>query len=904
MSDLLIAYPHGVWPVEDLEKEGSSGTGESISSRTGKSLFVPPRFTRFGTPIEEAVSALRSCVRKADLKFSLYWGAQLDLVGLSRTVWYTLIMMMFSDVGLAYPSAPSMAFDLYHLWLNSLKDVKQQEKDKVTSGPFAPFQSYMCPESRRILMSMITMACTFPKSRLVSHADSAQLLHNTGKLTEIDWAVKIGANRKLSNVMKPIRDNHTMAVSKAITCLTQYIVHQHESAMLRVADLLMEWGHTPVIWDVISNVCSHHEWLRWARYYHPRHERMWYWATGRAISNRPKHADIVFQVHFEDAFYMINTDKTGTSSSSSSQDALTVYNSIPTDWKSRHDQSLPFVSARIIAINCLLLIVRSNPGVMEGITPAQCTQYDETVDKYYSPCGVMNKAFQVPEEAKTFFTTEGKLNGRGFDFYWQESEDLVKETSFPDPYKETIFNGYISEENIHGLANCTNECIINRRISEPGYYDKGYNAENPLKTSTHTIKNNNNEDTASICSAGDTSSSSSFEASYSYNNTTGDDSSSENTQLRDTSNNINTDSKILEEEEEEFEETLNYLCPKVPSHLERQLKRFRGPKPGPPKDMDVETILGFNFNNKRTSVHISSRTSGPGADAISEEPDSKSPKTPPFLSAENTAAVMLLREKRLNKEEIIETEAIEPTVYTWKVRMRVEPKKRRKRRNKHRDEINPVQKKLRTYIVCGPLSIKQATRAVICNMLEQDIAPKVFTRKQKLFLKETFEEESQIHNCTENTRKKKKRKYHTDDTLKSKPSVYYLMVKRHKLSGDRDAAEKRKLFRWCEGGTLEQFNTVVTKEENDDIDDWLNLKYENDAASLLSKEEEEATVTSLFHRNNSSELLKWCKKCLNDVKNVMKSEIQNTSSDTNREALKILKTLQTRFEFLIKRNQR
>ncbi len=529
----MIWYPHGVWTVEELEREGSSGTGKPVSETTGRRLFVPPTSTKHGILVEEAVSALRMSVRAADLKFAMYWAAQLDMIGLSRMVWHTFVMMTYSDVGIAFPSAPILVFELFQLWCESLDDVQQQERDGALTGPFEPYRSHECPESRRIMLTSVSMLCAFPKSRLVSHADSAQLLHNTGRLELSDWAVKIGASRKLSNVIQPLKDSHTVAVCKAVTCLTQYMVHQHEHGMLRVADLLMEWGHTSLIWDVIGKVCDHFDSMKWAKYYHIKHESMWYWAVGKA---RPRdHREILFR-----------------SSTYSDYDASgDEIHEIPREWKSRHDGKSPaHVFARAIPVQCLLLVVRSNPGILEGITAGDCYQYDETVDAYYDSDGKMNRPFQVPEEAKTMFTEQGRMHDRGFDFYWTESEKLVRQADAIDPYQHTIFNAYIEEETAHGIGMCANDLIISRRISEEDYHEKGYLEENPI-VRERTLRKIREEGTDAVPE--------------------GDPVSTRGT------------SKRL-------------------AQLENKKKRFRSDRPGPPDSINVSELLEREFPSKQENV--------------------------------------------------------------------------------------------------------------------------------------------------------------------------------------------------------------------------------------------------------------------------------------------------------------
>lgn len=749
MGDLIIAYPHGVWSLPQLEREGSSGTGEPISSETGASLFVPPTSTIHDTPVDQAISSLRNCVRKADLKFALYWTAQLDMIGLARAVWYTLVMMMFSDVGLAYPSAPLMTFELYRLWQYALQDTDQQQKDGVSNGPFAPFQSAQCPEARRIIMSMTTMACMLPKSRLVSHADSAQLLHHQCKLNEEDWGVKIGSNRKLSAVIRPLRDSHTIAVSKAITCLTQYIVHQYEPGMLRVADLLMEWGHTALIWDVVDTLCSHVKNLSWAKYYHHRYARIWYWATGKGVDQ----SDVLFEVAASSAF---------------EEEPHDGYSHIPIEWKARHDQSGPFVVARTIPIQCLLLIVRNNPGILEGITPERCMQYDKTVDEYYSPAGKMNKPFEAPDEAKTLFTVEGHLHGRGFDMYWQSSERLARVVDTIDPYEQVVLKGYMAEEATHGT--CGNDAIIMRRISQPRYYEEGYLAENPLRNPVLP---------RSLSSSG------------------------------------------TEDVEERGRERLQ--------------RRFRTEKPGPPKDMDVMSILGREFEEKALirSSSSSSAPPSPFPEEGRESGEDEGPPSPSFLYPTRARRCKPYKSSPVTLDR----------VYTWKSKLAQNggtesPKKRRR----HGSEKRSVE-------VCGPMTIDQASNAVICNTVEQKLSGEVFPRKRV-----SIEQDGD--------------KYY----LLSKPSIPW--------TENDEMAKKQCIFRWCEG-------CITLEDASPYMDSWVGLQT-NDHID----EGDIDTIPVI----DSKDILEWSRQVLDAICTVERSERKREK--TSPQSL-LLTTVRTRLEFLI-----
>ncbi len=749
MGDLIIAYPHGVWSTTQLEREGSSGTGESMSLETGAPLFVPPTSTIYDTPVDQAISALRNCVRKSDLKFALYWTAQLDMIGLARAVWYALLMMMFSDVGLAYPSAPLMTFELYGLWKCALRDTDQHQKDGVYNGPFAPFQSAQCPEARRIIMSMTTMACMLPKSRLVSHADSAQLLHHKCKLNEEDWGVKIGSNRKLSAVIRPLRETHTVAVSKAITCLTQYIIHQYEPGMLRVADLLMEWGHTALIWDAVDAICSHVKNLSWAKYYHHRYARIWYWATGKGGDQ----TDLLFEVAASSAF---------------DEEPHDGYSLIPIEWKARHDQSEPFVVARTIPIQCLLLIVRSNPGILEGITPERCMQYDKTVDEYYSPVGKMNKHFEVPDEAKSLFTVEGHLNGRGFDMYWQSSERLARVVDTIDPYEQVILKGYMAEEAAHGT--CSNDAIIARRLSEPLYYEKGYMAENPLR-SPPTM--------SSLSSSG------------------------------------------TEDAEKKGRERLQ--------------RRFRTEKPGPPKDMDVMKILGRDFEDK-TQIRSSSSSSPPPSPFPEEGRESgeyEDPPPPLFLYPTRPRRCKTYKSSPVTLKR----------VYTWKSKPvqngGIEsPKKRRRSVSVER-----------SVEMCGPMTIDQASKAVICNAVEQKLSGGAFPLK-KVSIKQDGDN------------------YY----LLSKPSIPW--------TENDETAKKQCVFRWCEG-------CVALEDASPYMDSWIGLQTNDNI------EKGDIDTMPVIDSKN---LLQWSRQVLVAICTAERSE--RTQEKASPQSL-LLTTLRTRLEFLI-----
>jgi hypothetical protein len=775
MGDLIVAYPHGVWSTPHLEREGCSGTGEPVLRETGSPLFVPPVSTIHGTPVDQAISALRSCVRKADLKFALYWTAQLDMIGLARAVWYTLIMMMFSDVGVAYPSASLMAFELYQLWKHALQDIDQQQKDGVLDGPFAPFQSAHCPEARRIIMSMTTMACALPKSRLVSHADSAQLLHHQCKLNAEDWTVKIGSNRKLSATIRPLRDSHTLAVSKAITCLSQYIIHQYEPGMLRVADLLMEWGHTALIWDVVDKVCSHVENLTWAKYYHHRYARIWYWATGKGVDQ----PDILFETAVSSVFGEKEEEHDG-------------YSHIPIEWKARHDQSRAFVIARTIPIQCLLLIVRSNPGILEGITPERCTQYDKTVDEYYSPMGKMNKPFEVPDEAKTLFTTEGHLHGRGFDMFWQDSERLARVVDTIDPYEQVVLEGYMNEEATHGT--CGNDAIIMRRIAQPGYYEEGYDAENPLcKTSPPPLS-------------------------------------------------LGEEEGGFEEEEEE----------RVPRHLQRYQRRFRNPKPGPPKDMDAMAILGREFEEKALIRSSSSSSSPPSPFSGSgigeregegrESGEEEGPAPPLFLAP--CPASKCVRRKPY---KLTPTAVTLDYVFTWRGKSfssspdenggTESPKKRRRGSEKKSVEV------------CGPMTIDQATKAVMCNTVEQKLSGGVFPRKKV--------------------------------SIEPNDDQYYLLSKPSRRWSESDEmAKKQRIFRWCEGCASLADATAY-------MDTWIGLQ-----TNVSVKETDVDTIPVI----DSKDLLEWCRQVVDAVHTV---ELTERKRDRGSMQTLLLITLRTRLKYLI-----
>jgi len=823
MGDLLIAFPHGVWSVEQLEKEGSSGTGESVSLTTGRRLFVPPVSTVHGTPVEEAVSALRQCVRGGDLKFALYWTAQLDLIGLSRTVWYTLLMMTYSDVGIVFPAAPIMVFEMFELWCNSLKDVAQQHRDNTTGGPFAPYFSYKCLESRRIIMTATTMLCNFPKSRLVSHANSALILHNTGKLEPLDWNVKIGANRKLSNVIRPLKDAHTVAVSKAVTCLTQYIVHQFEHGMLRVADMLMHWGHTSLVWDTITTVCRHFNKLEWARYYYIKYERMWYWATGMARTTEPGHAAILFKtstfVEF-DAVSMAEEQK----------------DEIPSDWKARHDPASPcYVMARSIPIQCLLLIVRANPGILEGVSPQSCTQYDSTVDLYYAKGGRFNRHFEVPEQAKTMFTQSGRMHHRGFDYYWNESEKLANQQDLLDPYESSIFKAYMQEESIHGIGQCTDDSIIRRRVSAKGYLDQGYKEPNPFKNPKQEAL------TAPVA---------------------GEDSAVESTSSRgDTPPTPSPVGHVVDSQ-----------------HVENQKNRFRSKKPGPPRSIDVQSILGISKKLEARSAN------GPtGAAASSSEAPlapkrkrgSKEPNLEGAISVCRTecqpprflckiGAPVHLRTKKYRTGPRSQTLA---RASTW-VSERRHSKPTRKKRRRSRQVTRVV--------CCGPVSRETSVRLIAHSLLEKRIAPAVFSSGPSLV------------------------------QMEEPRGVFYLVFKTKTkpltdVPKDPIVRNKMELLRWCQG-CLVQKNLTGRTETTDSVDSWIGIK-----------ETQPVKNTARYPRPKveTCQALWWLKGCLDVVKNLACEYARKPEPVQHRKAAphclgsaavihEILVVMEMRLEYLIK----
>lgn len=419
-------------------------------------------------------------MRLGNVGTSRYWAAQLDMAGLGETAWNVMIQFLFTDVGLANTIAPVCGMQLMRMWYSSLK----QPSRKV----LYPHESWKSLECRKHLLTMVAYTCTLPKNVMVKNCNSVAILSNTGGLNlDMDWPIKLGTNRKASNLLRSLTDSHSVAIKKAATCFFRALCSEDENNAIRIADMLSEWGYTSLGWDIVEKVAIEAPTMgveftskfEWCAFYVRYYEATWYWSTGRAnaysaAEGRTEDAEMVWP----DPYYP----------NLKGDDSLpNLYcDSIPPEWKTRHSQDPGVICSRPIWIQTVLLMVRgSNPAAMAGMlnqqqVPIECIP-EPDVEMLSYASDIQSK--QVCDEALTMFTHKGREKNRGINQYFSSMYSdlaITNSVDIRDSYNVLAPRMYTMEEETHGPGLTNDVDIIARRVNS-GMLQYGLEQTNPLK---------------------------------------------------------------------------------------------------------------------------------------------------------------------------------------------------------------------------------------------------------------------------------------------------------------------------------------------------------------------------------------------------------------------------------------
>lgn len=488
-------------------------------------------------PLDVIVSAFIYQLRSSEVRKSRFWCAQLDLAGLGETVWNIMIRMVFSDVGIAMPLAPICIMRLMKSWYVHLG---MDNDGNARDTPLLPHDSWKSIECRKILLTAVAYVCILPRSMLVKNLNSLTILCNKGGLhSEIDWKIKMGTNRKASMMLKVVKDHHTMAVKKTLTCFYQAIIFRDEWNAARLADLLCQWGHTSAGWDTLEMLSSKAsseygvetaQHFQWCSEYIRHYQALWYFMIGKSnaysiCSSSQKDRTAPFVEHNDGYGYETTTmgstnkmvlhewdfvwpdkfkpddendsiffpkhhdqrqrhiykedendhnDGGGKNTMTSSYRHPLYCDSVPKQWKTRHDQNVGIVCSRPIWIQTVLLIIRgANPQAIAGLmnqgdVPRECIVSDENPVHEYHYTHDYRK-FEIPDECLNMFTQRGREKQRGIEHYFQTMTKAHiasgRVVDLGDDYAMDAINMYIMEEREHGTAMCNDFSIINRRVS-------------------------------------------------------------------------------------------------------------------------------------------------------------------------------------------------------------------------------------------------------------------------------------------------------------------------------------------------------------------------------------------------------------------------------------------------------
>jgi hypothetical protein len=444
-----------------------------------------PHETRDGHLIDEAVSSLRYSLRSGLVFESRYWSAQLDMAGLGETVWNILILFTYTDVGLSMPISPVCAAKIMRAWYACLED-----------NDLKPGESWKSSECRSLLLTMAAYASCLPKNGMVRNCNSVAIMSNKGGLDPVeDWNVKLGTNRKASAILKPVTDNHHASVRKAVTCLYRAITAEDEWNSVRIGDLLSEWGHTSIVWEVVEKLCccegftEYGERFSWCGFYIKWYQSTWYWST-RGKDQWP--------------------------------DGITsdLYcDTVPVEWKARHGQDVHIISSRAIWVQAVMLMVRGSQATFAmmnyGQIPEECTPKEEIVECHYASnslsgyraeggeegwrsrdmmrrirMNTRSNKKKVPDMALNMFTVSGRKRNRGIVQYfesilraYQNSGGNSATVSEQDMYAPLAINMYTMEEQVFGPCLTNDVDIVARRVNS-GSLEKGLIQEDPRKKTT------------------------------------------------------------------------------------------------------------------------------------------------------------------------------------------------------------------------------------------------------------------------------------------------------------------------------------------------------------------------------------------------------------------------------------
>jgi len=98
--------------------------------------------TKDGHPLDEVISALQKCIRRAEEYKATYFAYTLHISGFGKYLWRRLSVISCEDCGTANPLTPVVVNSLRQMWENNIKSVKEP-----TLGDFLfPLQAvlFMC----------------------------------------------------------------------------------------------------------------------------------------------------------------------------------------------------------------------------------------------------------------------------------------------------------------------------------------------------------------------------------------------------------------------------------------------------------------------------------------------------------------------------------------------------------------------------------------------------------------------------------------------------------------------------------------------------------------------------------------------------------------------------------------
>lgn len=469
-----------------------------------------PEHTYSGQKIDVSVSCMMWYIRRNDSKNARLWAAQLDMVGLGETVWNILTRMCFTDVGLLVPLSSICLSRLCRRWYLALAATKIKDPVKVyKTRSLLPHESWRSLECKKLMLTAVAYLCHLPKNQMVKNCNSVTILTNKGGLhPTADWSIKFGTHRTLSKLLKPVTCQHNASVKKAVTCLHRALLVRDEWNAVRIADLLSEWGHTQVGWDMVERICfkgQHHridnaEYFAFFQQYVLHYQAMWYYVTGysNAYSIVQKTSSPTKGYDFISEHDFVWPGKFEVDSFAPKQkqiDAPLYSDSVPKEWKIRHDQNVGIVAARPIWMQTILLIVRGADSqylsnlANQGDVPSSCRiQEHSEVRKFYNPEISIDV---VPDPCYNMFTQEGRDKLRGVMHYNLNAKKGFKQSNnyfqMQDDYDQMAYQLYQQEEYAHGNKEISDFDIIQRR-THSSILNMGREETNPLKQTSSSDK--------------------------------------------------------------------------------------------------------------------------------------------------------------------------------------------------------------------------------------------------------------------------------------------------------------------------------------------------------------------------------------------------------------------------------